>query len=141
MRKWINLESDGLIGVAIIAINGAVTRSLRRDPAKLNRPHGWIATESGSRSGYPNPIPPAHLFCSDPICYIYAMLFLVLSDWPFKLLELKRASLYETLRQRGVEVYAHSTPTTSLRFDFFLFLFFFYLFILQLLCTLLALLL
>lgn len=69
-----NLESDGLIGLAIVAVDGAVTRSLRRDVAESNRPRPSgrtalverriviaISTHSGSQSRYPNPIPPTHI--------------------------------------------------------------------------------
>ena len=67
-RKRRNLEFDGKIGVAIVAVNGAVTRSLGLDAAESDGPAGGnalghagigIATEPGR--GRPEPLPSAHL--------------------------------------------------------------------------------
>lgn len=61
-----NLESDGKIGVAIIAVDGAVTRGLGLDTAKANGPRRGSARIAATepRSRRPNPIPSVHCSCS-----------------------------------------------------------------------------
>ena len=61
-----NLESDGKIGVAIIAVDGAVTRGLGLDTAKANGPRRGSARIAATepRSWRPNPIPSVHCSCS-----------------------------------------------------------------------------